>query len=578
MRNIKLCVPSLSACLLCVAAVPAWGQPWDGETVWSISAGGDWFDGSRWSNGVPNDMGASHDARIDNGSSSQAHSGPRISGLNPNGSNDFAEAYRVYVGWSAGGGGYLEMSAGGLSTSGLYIGHSLEGWGGFNMTGGELEVGKVALDYLGPIVVGERGDGEFRASNGSIIRAGAITLAAQSFVEAEVVMTGTDLEASSLIVGEWGRGTLYHGHMTDATIGTLNVRNGSYHLDIGGYLVTTTTEVRDTTLGNPAVFENDQTHETGALYVGGAEESVYKQQWNLDADEVWVGYHGHGLIDQNYNGSSTSITGDLMIGAGATGECVGEYRYHSIEAIPSKLNVGGKIQIGGIAPNYAQHGQGRFELYNFGTRHTFGNFSAGSIEVGEGGTLALGIESSDLNALIASIPITGLDQPGRMLEITLGKTVEQGITPITLDGLRVGSSDGDASYVAEESMTSSQLLIGEAGSDGFYEHRRGDTTTDYLYVGPSGTYQYTGATFGEKLTVNGGMDVYGTLEVVGIGNHLVVDVPGCIVNLGDATILGGSQMSMSVGPDSLLILPPGGDPFSSLTNQGIRTLPAIRWL
>lgn len=558
-------VPLLLACLLCMATVPAWGQPWDGATVWSGS-GGDWFDENGWSPAPP-DSG-SYEARIDNGSNSTSYSGPHINGLNPV-NNGSADAYRIRVGWSAGGGGYLSMSAGELMTEGLYIGHSLGGWGGFNMTGGELEVGKVALDYTGPIVVGERGDGEFSASNGSIIRAGAITLAAQSFVEAEVSLNNTDLEASNLIVGEWGRGTLYHGHMTDATIGTLIVRNGSYRTDLNGYLATTTTEVRDTTLGNPAVFENGAIHETGTLYVGGVEESVYKQHGDLDADEVWVGYNGHGMMTQNLNGSSTSITDDLIIGAGGVAECVGEYRYHSLDQIPSTLNVGGKIQIGGTAPNYSQHGRGRFELYNFGFQHLFGNISAGSIEVGEGGTLALGVDIGNLGNLITNSSITGLDQPGRILEITLNKTVSQGIAPITLDGLRVGSSDGDATYVAEEDMTSSQLLIGEAGSDGIYEHRQGDTTTDYLYIGPNATYEYTGATAGEKLTIHGGMDAYGTLQVVGTGNHLIVDVPGCIVNLGNATIISGSRMSMSVGPDSLLILPPGGDPFSSLTNEGI---------
>ena len=233
-------VPLLLACLMCMATVPAWGQPWNGATVWSGSSGGDWFDDGRWSNGYPNKLGASHDARIDNGSNSQSHSGPLISGWNPNGSNSPAEAYRVYVGWSAGGGGYLAMSAGGLMTEGLYIGHSLEGWGGFNMTGGELGVGKVGLSYTGPIVVGDRGDGELTASNGSVIRAGAIILAAQSFVEAEVSLNNADLEASNLIVGEWGKGSLYHNTMTSAEIGTLTVRNGSYYLDMGTLTTTTT--------------------------------------------------------------------------------------------------------------------------------------------------------------------------------------------------------------------------------------------------------------------------------------------------------------------------------------------------
>ena len=108
-------------------------------------------------------------------------------------------------------------------------------------------------------------------------------------------------------------------------------------------------------------------------------------------------------------------------------------------------------------------------------------------------------------------------------------------------------------------------FLGSSGS-GTFTQAGGYNSAGCLNIGSQGRYQFSGGTLQAGSFFN-----QGTFDATGSTGAMIV-AGSSIVNLSQAVLLNTGSMSLSIGPNSLLILPAGFDPvaaFSSYSNQGL---------
>ena len=109
--------------------------------------------------------------------------------------------------------------------------------------------------------------------------------------------------------------------------------------------------------------------------------------------------------------------------------------------------------------------------------------------------------------------------------------------------------------------------VGDSGS-GVFNQTGGSNSVNFLSIGNQGRYSFSGGT----LQVNGdGLASQGVFDATGSTGVLTV-TGSAIVDLSQATLISTGSMSLSIGPNSLLLVPAGFNPataFLSYSNSGL---------
>ncbi len=136
--------------------------------------------------------------------------------------------------------------------------------------------------------------------------------------------------------------------------------------------------------------------------------------------------------------------------------------------------------------------------------------------------------------------------------------------------LDVGCYHSSGTYeLSDGQLLAKREYIGRQGA-GLFRQTGGSHTADYLTVeswsGHTSRYELTGGT----LQVNAGLHVEGILDCA--GGNAAITAASALVNLSKGTVLDAGATSLTLGPDSLLVVSPGFDPaavFGEYTNAGM---------
>ncbi len=136
-------------------------------------------------------------------------------------------------------------------------------------------------------------------------------------------------------------------------------------------------------------------------------------------------------------------------------------------------------------------------------------------------------------------------------------------------GLFVNS--GSYSLSGNSVLTASAIWLPNSfaapGSSGIFNQSAGVNSTSELAIGPGGIYQFTGGT----LAIKGGLQNWGVFDGGGGQGALVIGASS-ILDLSQGSTVNTGSMSLSIGPGSLLIIPPGFNPataFAHYSNSGM---------
>ncbi len=130
--------------------------------------------------------------------------------------------------------------------------------------------------------------------------------------------------------------------------------------------------------------------------------------------------------------------------------------------------------------------------------------------------------------------------------------------------LYLGLNSGTGTYTLSGSsiLQSQTEYIGYSGS-GIFNHVSGLNMAGIVSVGSSGRYQFGGGTL--QIVAGGGFVSQGVFDATGSAGLL--DVTGsAIIDFSQRLPINSGSMSLSIGPNSLLIVPPGFDPAAAFGN------------
>ena len=117
-------------------------------------------------------------------------------------------------------------------------------------------------------------------------------------------------------------------------------------------------------------------------------------------------------------------------------------------------------------------------------------------------------------------------------------------------GLYILSSSGVLSAATEYIGTSP---YSETSGTGTFQQTAGSNSVNYLAIGNQGSYQFSGGT---RQISGGGLANQGVFDATQSTGLLTV-AGSSILDLSQATLLNTGSMSLSIGPNSLLLLPAG---------------------
>ena len=116
-------------------------------------------------------------------------------------------------------------------------------------------------------------------------------------------------------------------------------------------------------------------------------------------------------------------------------------------------------------------------------------------------------------------------------------------------------------------LSASTEYVGYSGTGTFIQ-TGGSNSVGYLRIGSLGRYQFSGGTL---QVTGGGLANQGVFDATRSTGLLTV-AGSAIVDLSQATLVNTGSMSLSIGPNSLLLVPAGFNPataFGSYSNQGL---------
>ncbi len=261
-------------------------------------------------------------------------------------------------------------------------------------------------------------------------------------------------------------------------------------------------------------------------YNPGSSGNYYLSGGSLYAPSQYIGYQGAGNFSQS---GGTNSVGSLNIGSS------GSYNFSGGALYASYMDIRG-------AGNFSQSG---------------GTNSSGSISLSGNCNLSGG-------SLGSSIEYVGYSGTGNFTQSGGTNSVADGYLYV---GYNVG---GSGSYILSGSgqLNAAAEYVGYAGgTNSLFQQSGGINTTAYVSIGSGSKYLLSGGT----LLASNGFASAGTLNG-GNGPGTITIAGPAIVDLSQGMIVNTASTSLSIGPDSLLIIPPGMNPaaiFSSYSNAGM---------
>jgi len=498
----------LAVCAALLAAAPA--ALVADDTCWQHdpTTPGDWFDPANWDNGVPQEGDYAY---IDNGGTAEIGPGT-------------ASAGSLFVGNS--GEGALSQTTGNLNlTDTLYISYNVGSQGAYYQRGGS-----VSLAY--DLEVGYGDSGAYH-------------------------MTGGALDARTLRIGYAGTGTSLFEHSGGGVyIGSLVMTWWSnpagflthYILSGDGSL-----EAEKETIGwgasATATFaQNGGTNTvTEVLYVARRAYTIGRyelSQGTLSTNATLVAGAGGAQGTFVQTGGSHSVAGDLRVAAsqGAIGA------YELTGGCLSARNEYFRIEQGGEA-SFTQSG---------GT-HTITDtlYLSYFVSICQPETVTYDLSAGDLRAQKEYVGYEG----AAVFTQTGGSNTVLGDLVLARGEWAQGTYD-----LVEGALTAAGAeYVGLEGAATFSQSG-GANTTRYLRVGPRGRYEYTGG----ALNIGSGLEVVGEFDFGGQPWSLNQD--NVVLNFGSGGVEGVDNLCVTLGLNSLLVVPPGFDPssaFAAYANDGL---------
>ncbi len=301
------------------------------------------------------------------------------------------------------------------------------------------------------------------------------------------------------------------------------------------------------------------------MSIGGNGTGVFTQSGGTNSVGTWLyedgsyNLSGSGMLlggDESVYGCFTQTggtnSGSLDLGPGGTYKLSGNGLLSTDQEIVGDSGTSNFTQSGGINTAGSEY----IGLFGTGSYKQCGGINAitSTLWVGYrgGGTYCL----SGSGRLSASIEYIANDNSGCLMQ--------SGGTNTVAAGLFVGNSSASGSYSLSGSSLLSAFTEQIGSSDSIFQQTGGTNTAAFIDVG-SGYYLLGGG----LLQVNGGLHTGdGTLDGGG-GSAAIVAGSGSIVDL--TGVVNAASMSLSVGSNSLLIVPQGFDPTSlpHYTNLGL---------
>ncbi len=406
--------------------------------------------------------------------------------------------------------------------------------------------------------------------------------------------------------------SLYLGDPNSAKTGAIQMSGGALtpgnNEYVGNYGAGTFNQSGGTNNITNAVF-------SGSLYLGcnSGGSGVYNLSGSgvLSTVNEYVGYSGGGTLNQSGGTSSTNFFGGLYVGynPGSNGVYNLSGSGNCNLAWPSALYLGYNAASSGVfnlsgsgllsatteyvgnsgGGTFAQTGgtnnPGTLYVANNGGSQGLYNLSAAGLltasteYVGNSGSGQF-VQSGGTNSVsslyfgsnTSSSGSYSLSGSGMLIATNEyvgnsgnGQFVQSGGTN-SASSLYLGyntSSSGSYSLSGSGMLTATNEYVGNSGS-GAFTQSGGSNATGLLTIGSLGRYQFSGGTLNVgALASLGVFDVPGGAGLLKVGGNSIVD-------LSHSALAGVGAMSVSIGPNTLLILPAGFDPasFRSFSNLG----------
>ncbi len=510
---------------------------------WQVPTG-DWLVASNWGGVLPNIFDT---ALIANGGTaaiglSTANcasldlGNPGTGTLQMSRGNLFAN-YFEYVGSS--GTGTFNQSGGinsaNYTSGGLYLGYNSGASGSYNLSGSGLL--STVYEYLGL-----SGVGSFTQSGGTN-NVTNLYIAYFSGSSGSYLLSGSGVLVSSAeFVGNSRSGAFTQSGGSNA-VGNLSIAVSGRYQFSGGTL-------QISSFVNQGIF--DATGSSGLLATGGSAiiDVSRAALVNTGSMSLTVGANSLLLIPAGFNPSTslhsytnlglahnvgtplTILPGQGFAGAGAIADfvnCQG-----TISAVAGSINLNGGIALSGTGS--VNLGYSGVSVNDVAANITGGTLQAGTEYVGKNGVGAL-TQSGGVNS-----------------------------TSSLYLGYNAGSS-GTYTLSGLGTLSASSEYIGSSGS-GTCIQTAGLNSVGYLSIGNHGRYQFSGGTL---QVTRAGIASQGLFDATSSTGVLTV-TGSSFADLSQAALVNTGSMSMSIGPNSLLLLPAGFDPASrlaSFNNQGV---------
>ena len=490
----------------------------------------------------------------------------------------------LYLGYDPGALGTYSLNGTGQLTGGgfadEYVGYS--GTGTFTQTGGNNSIGTWGALYLGytssssgnytlssngqlsvnVAQVGYSGTGTFTQQGGSN-GSSHLYLGSNSGGSGTYTLSGSgQLSSENQYVGNSGTGNFTQsGGTNNAGIlsenGGLNLgqnagSNGTYTLYGSGVLVAVNYEsigVSGSGYFSQTGGANHMDDDTGSnLTIGGQSGGIGTYSLGgsglLSATFEYVGYSGRGSLLQTGGTNDASASGFvtyiyLGYNAGSSGvySLSGKGRVYAEEEFIGSSGTGAFTQSGGT---------NQLTSYN-----VYLGYNAGG-----GGTYTL--TSSGLLSAGSCSEYLGYSGTG-----TFTQSGGSNTTSSLYLGYNAGSS-GAYNLSASGSLTASNEYVGyNSAATALFQQSGGVNKTSNLFVGSGGTLQFTGGT----IQLGGGLLNQGVVDGGG-GPGVLIASGTAIVDFSQGILENTGSMSLSVGPNSLLVVPAG---FNTSTGFGSLT-------
>ena len=424
------------------------------------------------------------------------------------GTNNLSSNGYLYLGNNPGvSGAYNLNGSGALSAYQEYVGSS--GTGTFNQSGG--------INNIGSLFVGNFA-GNFAGSSGTYV------------LSSSGVLTTNDE-----YVGNSGTGTFTQSGGLNS-VGFLSIGNLGRYQFSGGTL-----QITGGGLANQGVF--DATQSTCVLTVAGS-----------------------AIID--FSQATLVNTGSMSLNIGPNSLLLLPAGYIPATAFASYSNLGLTHNVGTpltIAAGQGFSGNGAIADF-VNCQGTISAVAGGSINLNGGvsvsgtGNVNLGNGSFTVNDSLSGIAAGSLSAFNEIVGTSGTGTFSQsgGTNNLGNGSLYVGYSTGSSGIYSLSGcgVLSANTECLAFSSTGAFNQTSGSNFVGYLSIGDLGRYQFSGGTLqinGSGLANQGDFDATGSLGVLTVNGS-------AIVNLSQAKLNNTSSMSVSIGPNSLLLLPASFDP------------------